>query len=54
MAISGATGAEFEALRARLGLGLRTKFTATEAACMTMLAMAGFSAEEIMSASRYA
>ncbi len=52
MAISGATGEEFEALRAQArNLGAETKFTATEAAQgMTMLAMAGFNTEEIMSA----
>jgi TP901 family phage tail tape measure protein len=52
MAISGAVGSEFEALRAQArDLGATTKFTATEAAeGMTMLARAGFSTEEIMSA----
>lgn len=51
-AISGATGSEFEALRAQArDLGAATKFTATEAAeGMTMLARAGFDVNEIMSA----
>ena len=51
MAISGATGSEFEALRAKArDLGAATKFTATEAAQgMTMLAMAGLDTNEILS-----
>jgi TP901 family phage tail tape measure protein len=51
MAISGATGSEFEALREQArDLGATTKFTATEAAeGMTMLAMAGLDTNEIMS-----